>query len=263
MYLFDIHSHILPGIDDGVTTVDEAIEILKSAYDDGIRHIVLTPHYYARERSVNRFIDKRKRQFDKLKEEISRLGIKCPKLYLGAEVNLSTDISEIENIEKLAIEGTNYILVEMPYSVWQEWMYASLFNLMSMKNLVPIIAHVERYMNAKNNERILRLSEMDVYFQINATSLLEKAYSGFVTKLICNNFVFFLGSDTHDREIRPNRLKEAVLVLEKKVSKKYVEFLMTNAHMMIDNRYIERTEAKYVSKEKLSFFSKLLNIGSI
>jgi protein-tyrosine phosphatase len=182
---------------------------------------------------------------------------------LGAEVSVTTDLSRIQGVEKLAIEGTDYILVEMPYSFWHNWMYESLFKLMTEKRLIPIIAHIERYYNAKDNSQIVNLAQLDVYFQVNASSIVHNEQFKFVMRLINNNYVYFLGSDAHNNDDRSVSMKKAVEILKRKVSGKFVQFLMVNARMMLDNKIVEKSEATYVPKYNVSLWNRLFRGGLI
>jgi len=261
MYLTDVHSHILHNIDDGSKNLDTSIELLESSYEQGVRKLVLTPHFDFKKYSISVFLAKRRNRFLELKDEIAKRKIKSPKLYLGAEVSLETDISVVKGIEKLAFENTNYILVEMPYSMWQNWMYDSLFNLMTKQNLIPVMAHIERYFDSVELSRILDLAKMDLYFQVNASSIVNKSQFKNVLKFINSNLVYFLGSDAHDPELRPSLIKQAVDILEKRVSKEYVHFLTINASLMLDNKTIDRAEELEIPKDNMRLWDKIFCKG--
>ena len=110
--LTDHHCHILPGIDDGSKNEDMSLEMIRQMHAQGVERIVATPHFYChREKSVERFLEKRQQAFSKVKS----LDIPIKDIRLGAEVAIEHGISEVSGIEKLAIEGTNYILLEFPY----------------------------------------------------------------------------------------------------------------------------------------------------
>ena len=257
MYLTDVHSHILHNIDDGSPNLDTSIELLEASFEQGVRKIVLTPHFDFKKYSIGTFLTKRKNRFLELKDEIEKRKIKSPKLYLGAEVSLTTDISVVRDVEKLAFENTNYILIEMPYNMWQNWMYDSIFNLMTTKDLVPIMAHIERYFESVELSRILDLAKMDLYFQINASSVVNKNQFKHVLKFINNNLVYFLGSDAHDPVLRPSLLKQAIDILEKRVSKEYAHFLTVNASLMLDNKMIDRAEELEIPKGNMRLWDKI------
>jgi len=257
MYLTDVHSHILQNIDDGSKDLDTSIALLESSYEQGVRKLVLTPHYDVKKYSVNTFLAKRRNRFLELKSEIQKRGISAPELCLGAEVSVTTDLSVVEGIEKLVFENTRYILIEMPYDMWQNWMFDSIFNLMTKKNLSPVIAHIERYFDSIEHSKIIGLSKMDLYFQINAASVIDKRQFKNILRLINNNMIYFLGSDAHDLKLRPSLIRQAVDVLEKKVSKEYAHFLTVNANFMLKNKIIDRAEEIDVPKGNMSLWDKV------
>lgn len=264
MELVDIHSHILHDIDDGASSLDVSIELLKRSYENGVNKLVLTPHFtYHSENSVDRFIRKRERRLEQLKSEIENQGILVPELYLGAEVTMNTNLSRIDGIEKLSIAGTRYILIEMPYTPWLTWMYDCLFDLITVNKLIPVIAHIERYFLPRDNKRISDLANLDVYFQINASSVLDKKQHRNIIKLVNNNLVYFIGSDTHDLVERPPKVLEALEHLEKKVSYELSHFLNVNNNLLLQNEFIDRAEDVYIPKNNMSILDRLFNSGSL
>ena len=259
MDLIDVHSHILHNIDDGAKDLDISIELLKSAYEQGVRKLILTPHYDNHLKyTVDAFLKKRAERFSELEEEIKKRKIKVPEFYLGAEVSVMTDLSKINGIEKLAIGNTRYILLEMPYTLWYDWMFDFIFKLITQKNLIPVIAHIERYFGLINPKQIQDLSKMELYFQINAASVVDKMQFKNIKRLINNDLVYFMGSDAHDLKKRPVLMKQAADILEKKVSKEFVHFLTMNSGLMLDNNLIDRADDLYIPKKKMSFLDKLL-----
>ena len=105
--LTEYHCHILPGIDDGSENAEMSIEMVEMMRTQGVERICATPHFYAhREKSVTDFIKKRQGAFDAIKDKLSVGDIR-----LGAEIAVEQGISEMKDIEKLAIDGTNIILL--------------------------------------------------------------------------------------------------------------------------------------------------------
>lgn len=257
MKFIDIHSHILQNIDDGATSVEMAIELLKESANQNVGTIVLTPHYYnSKKQTVDSFLLKRNKLFDVLKREMANHKFDFPNLRLGAEVALTCDLSKVQDIEKLAIEGTNYILIEMPYSNWQGWMFESIYSIIASKNLIPVIAHIERY-PIKKNEYITELANMELYFQMNASSLMDIDYKADALKLIGRNLIHFIGSDAHNLEIRPPQIKEAMEFLGNKISPDFVGYLCENAELLLENKYIEKENTYRFKPQKDNIFKRL------
>lgn len=259
MKFIDIHSHILQNIDDGSKDIETAIKILIESANQNVDTIILTPHFYSsKKQTVEDFIKRRDSLYNILKSEIKNRNLILPNLRVGAEVALDCDLSKVEHIEKLAIEGTNYILIEMPYEDWHDWMFESIYSIIASKNLIPIIAHIERY-TLKKNELIDKLSKLEVYFQINASSLLDNSYMKETIKLINNNCIHFIGSDAHNLTDRPTRIKNAMEFLKDKVSVQFVDYLCNNSRLLLDNEYIEKNYNYFDKKPRVSIFKNFFS----
>ncbi len=252
----DVHSHILHHLDDGPEHLETALKILEEEYRQNVETVILTPHYKDFDTPIDTFIDRRSRRVAEIEAAAKEKGIAIPKLRLGAEVFMACNLSEVEGIEKLAIEGTRYILVEMPYTGWNDWMFDSLYALSAKKNLTPIIAHVERYGNV-DKKKIEKLSSLDVYFQINADSLMERGYKQVALKMIRQNLIHFMGSDVHNLSSRSAKLEEGYHILSKKVSGEFAHYLNVNSHLLLDDQYIEKYAGNYHQMAPQSWFKRL------
>ena len=240
----DIHSHILPFLDDGAKDLQTSVALVKECINQGIKTVICTPHYlYSEKNDIDNFIKKRDESFCLLKAELEKQNIGDIDFRLGAEVNFNCDLSGVKDIEKLAIEGTDYILIEMPFSVWQDGMFDYLYKLIAGKNLVPIIAHVERYY--QNEREFKKLEKLQVYFQMNADAFFERADKKNADKLIKNKKIHLLGTDTHNLSLRPPKMKEGYSYIEKKIGNKYAEYIRTNGHLVTMNMEIEKNENDY------------------
>ena len=144
--MVDFHSHVLPRMDDGSASLKMSIEMLHMEAEQGIYRVVATPHFYAQHDSPRNFLDRRESAKSQLMEEISRQeGL--PQLFVGAEVYYFSGMSESECLADLRIEDTNYILVEMPMAPWTDAMYEELYKIYAHRGLIPIIAHIDRYIS--------------------------------------------------------------------------------------------------------------------
>ena len=138
----DIHSHILPGVDDGPDSLDQTIEMLYMAVRENITSIIATPHYVpgGNNRSVEDLMD----IMNLVQEEAYKID-KNFKLYLGNEVYYSESIVELlKSGEVLTLAGSRYVLIEFSYGISFESMYQGLYKLIS-HGYIPILAHIERY----------------------------------------------------------------------------------------------------------------------
>ena len=121
----DFHSHVLPGIDDGSSCVEESIAMLQAARQQGIDRIIATPHFYANYDSPEHFLRKRDEAEALLREEMVKYD-DLPELMIGAEVYYFRVLSESEYLRQLCIRGTDCILVEMMSSPWPDSVYHEL-----------------------------------------------------------------------------------------------------------------------------------------
>ena len=115
--IVDFHSHVLPGIDDGSASVEESIAMLRMEAEQGITHVVATPHFYARHDSPERFLARRDRAEQKLRQAMEGIS-GLPQLIIGAEVYYFPGISESDVLKELTIAGKHSILIEMQQSPW-------------------------------------------------------------------------------------------------------------------------------------------------
>lgn len=253
----DIHSHVLPYIDDGAKDLETAVQLVIACTEQGIDTIVCTPHFsYSKENTVEIFIKKREESLNLLKSELKKRDIPAPEFVLGAEVAFDCDLTEIKDLEKLAIAGTNYILLEMPDVTWQTWMFDYIYTLIAQKNLIPIIAHVERYNQTK--EVMDKLKRLEVYFQVSASAVAHRKLNDNVCKLLKSGDVHFIATDTHSLRTRPPEMKRAMEVIKTKFSPSYEEALIENSYKVLKNVLCHKKEVEYYTfqKKKPNFFSK-------
>ena len=195
----DLHCHLLPGIDDGSSTIEESIETLRRAEKEGVTEIVLTPHYIENTR-YNCNNKNKLELFKKLKKEMSKQDINI-KLYLGNENYMSMNFIELlENKEIMTINNSRYLLLEFPLNQIYKNSKECLYELVT-KGYVPILAHPERYRDfQKNPELVEEYTRMGVLLQGNYKSLLGK-YGSKAKKtlkvLLKKDLITFLGSDMH------------------------------------------------------------------
>ena len=145
-----------------------------------------------------------------------------PEIILGAEVAFTGDVLNID-LEKLAISGTEAVLIELPFEFWNEWIYTELYKLSMKFGLDIILAHIERYIpNPRDLSMVEPFFDMNMYIQVNGESFLDRRYKRTLKKLIKKGKVHLIGSDMHYLETRVTRMDEA----EKKIIKKYgLDFL--------------------------------------
>lgn len=193
MYI-DFHSHFLPGIDDGSRNVEESLKILDEMSNSGTKIVVATPHFYCSEQSVDKFLKNRNAAYQKL---IPHLKPNHPKILLGAEVLYDSALIRYEDLYKLCIQGTNFLLLEMPYTQLTDKIIGGVSEIVDSEEIKVLVAHIERYLHFTSMKELEKLMNLDVIGQINAKSLTKFSSKRTCFKLIQDGFVHVLGSDYH------------------------------------------------------------------
>lgn len=231
--MIDFHSHILPCIDDGAKTPQVSLEMLKQAMETGIDTMVATPHFNTEDASVEGFLKKRENSAVMLERAAEKTEFEMPQILLGAEVYLLPETAETEGIEKLCIQGTNCMLVEMPVGRWTGWVFNEIYKL-RQRDIVPVMAHLERYVAYKENfEKILKLLEMEVCVQINADDVSKFKYRKAIKTFASRCEMPVMGSDTHDPVRRPNLMKKAAKTLDKRFGEGFADEIDANAKTLL------------------------------
>ena len=192
----DIHSHLLPGIDDGVKTIKDAIAIVKKFKLLGYTKLITTPHIMSDAYPNNPSIINEKLQL--LREAIHEENIDID-IEASAEYYVDMPFLELIEEEELITFKENYVLFETAYNAKPLILEQAIFE-MTEKGYIPVLAHPERYMYLHNDiERYKQLKVLGVLFQVNIRSLDKQSSSINKTaqKLVKLGLVDFLGSDVH------------------------------------------------------------------
>lgn len=211
--MIDFHSHILPGIDDGSHNAEESIELLKLLHTQGVTSVVATPHFYANEQSVEVFLQRRSKAYDRLLEQCAE---DVPQIRLGAEVLYYNGISRLEGLEKLCIDGTSVLLLEMPFTRWSSTVLREVLEMANNMGLTIVLAHIERYMRFQRSGVFEELMRNGVRMQVNASYFVEHMTRRAALRQLRTGQIHLLGSDCHGIENRPPRLDAAAAVITKK-----------------------------------------------
>lgn len=221
--MIDIHSHVLPGIDDGSKNTEMSLQMLKESYKQGIDTVVATPHFYIKNDTIDSFLRHRNNSYNHLMEAIKDEK-DVPKIYLGAEVFYFNGISKIENLEKLCINNTKYLLLEMPFAKWNNRVFQEVEDIIYNRKLTPVIAHLERFVSfQKGTNNIEKLLGMRVIAQMNGEHILGFFSKGKALKWLESGVVRLLGSDMHNIESRPQNLGQACEIVSKKLGNEVIE----------------------------------------
>lgn len=240
--MIDLHSHILPGLDDGAQTMDEALKMASIAEEDGIEKIVATPHLFRNDFTPQDLgiIEEKRREFVKALEK-DNVQIK---ILVGAEVHISHNlIDEIrKNRTYLVIDRSSYMFVEFPSEHVFSGVKNLFFELMS-EGIRPIIAHPERNSVFRRNPAVLyELVQMGAFCQVNSGSI-TGIYS-VKSQEAANHFldlglVHFIASDCHNSSSIPPKLSEAVEKAAEIIGEKNASALVIdNPQAVLDNKDI-------------------------
>ncbi|MBQ3022566.1 MAG: capsular polysaccharide biosynthesis protein [Clostridia bacterium] len=215
--MIDFHTHILPEIDDGSSSVTESVELLKMLRQQGVSKVVLTPHFYAYSSSAESFLKMRQESLGKLVKALGEESVDID-LYLGCEVLYFEELWRLENLDSYCIEGTRHILIEMPFSPWADSMIDGIEKIIT-KGYIPIIAHFERYLGYQGNKKkVEKLLSMGALLQINCEFLNRFLTRGKAAKLIRKGYISALGTDCHNIGERAPKYDIADAYLRKKLS---------------------------------------------
>lgn len=238
--IIDIHSHILPGVDDGAKTIEQTRRMLTIANDEGTRSIIATPHYaVGRKNCEVAYLEEVRQQ---VQEEASIVN-KDLTIYLGNELFYSDDIIEdLENGKALTLAETRYVLVEfLPITSYRQIQTA--IRNFTINGYIPIIAHAERYFCfLQEFKRIDQLIQSGAYIQININSLtggiLDKQ-TRLCKRMVKEDCVHFLGTDAHSDGHRAPLINKGMKIITRKYGKETAETLsIKNPTRLLEDTYI-------------------------
>lgn len=232
--MLDIHSHILPGVDDGARDVETSIELLRMMKEQGITHVIATPHFDAMYNSIDEFEYIVSDAYARLCDAME--GLDLPQVALGSEVFYFAGIGRSMGIHDLTLCRSEYLLLELPNCKIDADIIKAIRDMNERIGIVPIIAHIERYAHERGFKLLLELIENGViYAQVNASSVFMPPYKKITHKLIKKGYVSFLATDTHSIIGRPPKMNEALQEIEKSLGKSYCDKLIRNSERFCDD----------------------------
>lgn len=235
--IFDIHTHILPGVDDGSDSMRTTMKMLKIAYRQGARAVIATPHGSASRVSPSQCRDLLEMIQEKSQKELPKL-----KLYLGEEVFYSRESVQHLNRGKLiTMADTSYVLTEFPYTISYRDLYSAVRELVWARYR-PILAHIERYSCLRDSDCTEELSECGAYLQINFSSIGGSCLNSTVRwsrRQLMAGRIHFLGSDMHNLKSRRPEFVKAIEWMERHLEEDYLgEILWKNAKKMVRDEQV-------------------------
>ncbi len=231
--MIDFHSHILPKMDDGSRSYAESMAMLKELSNQGIETVIATPHFYANDESVAAFLERRDASFERIREVVQS---DISEIKLGAEVRYYEGISRLESIEDLCIEGTNLLLLEMPFSRWTEYTINELTDICCSGKVILVLAHIDRYLKLQKWKVFDVLLRNGALMQINAGFINSVFTKRKAIGLLKSGAVHFIGSDCHNMANRAPDIGRAYGVISKKLGSDFLsEFVGFINNFIITN----------------------------
>ena len=227
--MVDVHTHILPFVDDGSFDQNASLSMLKQCENQGITDVILTPHY---RRNYNKTPSELKEEFIKFRDLVKdQIPIN---LYLGQEFYIDNNYkSNIKEGNVLTINDTKYLLIEFEYIRGVEM--AEIVYEVKRLGYIPIVAHYERYFNS-DLEQAFEIKNVGGLIQVNADSLVgesRKYYKKLLKQLFKNDLVDFVASDVHHN--RENFMLKAKRFVEMKYGKEMAnKVFIENAKKLIE-----------------------------
>lgn len=229
----ELHTHILPAVDDGARNLEEALELLALERRQGTERIAMTSHFRPEQMELGEFLDRRAESASSVREALGN-GRDCPILKTGSEIYFTPRLPELE-LSELCLEGTELLLVELPTGMKPRFFTETLEELQA-QGFVTLIAHAERYGYVLDNPGLLaEWTELGAYIQINASSLIRgDARAELCLKLIKWGLAHVISSDAHSIDRRPPNLAQGLAAVRKRLGAETALRLEETARCLFD-----------------------------
>ena len=225
--MIDLHCHILPDMDDGPSTIEESISMVQIAFQDGIKTITATPHCPVF-KEIDNFISIRDEKIDTLTKILLDKKIEV-NILRGAEIFIDMDIFDFKGIERLTLNGSRYILIELPMMTYPRYT-EDFFYRLQLAGFIPIIAHPERNTAIMTKPDLLyRLIDLGSLAQINTgsiTGLFGQAVQKCAKKLLTNKMAHIVATDAHSYRVRKPIMSDCIKVLKTWIGAKEIKKLV-------------------------------------
>ncbi|MDO4607969.1 MAG: hypothetical protein Q4B40_02115 [Clostridia bacterium] len=240
MDYLDIHSHILPNVDDGAKDIETSLALLEALKTQGVTAVIATPHFYPDYDNAEEFVEKIDLAYKELKNAAA--GQDLPRIFLGCELRYFNGMGKSKSIDQFAIKGTDHLLLELPYGApITKLVLDDIIALSENLGFKVILAHIERYYKVKGFKKLLKLiSDGYAIAHINADGMTSKEEAKICEKLIKGGYISFVASDTHSVKNRPPKIKEALDAITDRLGKSTATRLMLKS-----NRFLEELETAY------------------
>ena len=248
MSFIDIHSHLLPGVDDGSKNLEESLVMVEQYIKAGYSASIASPHF-----DQARFVVESGRVIEKtnlLNNEIEIQGLDF-RVYPGNEIQIDFDtIKNLDDGKALRLNNSRYILAELPVHTKPNYV-ENIFYDMQLRGWIPIIAHAERYTYVQENpDWLIPYIKSGCLIQMNLSSLSDSTSLKTCKKLLNRGMVHIVGTDSHQSEWRSPDVSEELNILKDLVGYESFDlYTSINPLKVINNTYISSNYDKVIKKE--------------
>ena len=217
----DFHTHILPQMDDGSSSAEESLAMLREEMRQGVESLVLTPHFYPAKMDPQQFLQRRERSWETLQKAVEEAQAKhsgaehpgaaetFPEMIPGAEVHYFEGIARTDGLSCMHLGNSRFLLLEMPFTRWTDRMITDVIELHHRADTRVILAHMERYLKYQHQDVWDTLRRQGILLQANASFFLDLRTRRKAVTLLKREYIHVLGSDCHNMDTRPPRMAEA------------------------------------------------------
>lgn len=206
--MIDFHTHCLPALDDGADSLETAMRMLRESVANGIDTVVATPHFYAGEQTVEEFVSQRDAALAQVRDACERESLSV-RIVPAAEVLVREGISQLD-LRPLCIEGTQCVMLELPFMTPPAWLLEEIENIVFDQKLVVMYAHLDRYMPWYSSEDVAEITDIPgLLLQINAGSLLNRRACRHLQRWLPAVRRLVLGTDMHEPDVCVKHMEKA------------------------------------------------------
>ena len=229
--IIELHSHILPNMDDGSSNVNTSLTMLRRMTEQGVGIVCATSHYYAGQNDVLTFCERRQKAYVDLRAAM--VGEAFPELLPAAEIAYFQQI-ETQDLTPLCIQGTRTLMLEMPFADWTDLQVETVEALALDCGYQVVLVHPERFcFSGSNRSQLRRLARLPIGLQVNAGSLIRWSTRRQALELLQMAPYPLLGSDCHNLTSRPPNLKRGRNIIRKKLGERFLEQMDENAEAAV------------------------------
>lgn len=213
--MIDLHTHVLPHMDDGSQSPAQSLEMLQILAAQGVEGVVATPHFQLQDESLAHFLSRRDLAMAVLEAEIA--GQNLPRVLPGAEVRFSPELNGCGDLARLCLGGSNALLLELPMSPWDRRTLSGACDFIRTSGLAVVLAHVERYARVQNPRDMETLSQMGALMQADAEFFLSPRTRRKALQLLRCGRIHLVASDCHNPQDRPPNLGGAMELIARRL----------------------------------------------